>query len=552
VSFEIRLFLITTSGAGVTIDKSNGLFSVDDYSFTPDGNCTEATFRCVPKQTTSPIDLFSTVFIQTRPNSSSSFVTKWRGYVVLAGNPRSDKVETYRAVGLKQMFYNTILTRDPVILADDVADMADEVFDGFERAQNRGFSFGGLSGARDIPTLNLQLGDRYTLLESVGDALDALAQFVPSFIVPTGETYTYDGTTYTAGQIVPKVTWGVRGDGGVFFRRLTVDAASVNETDLNVDVQYPALSGEDYLSAPVLVYYPGVDPNIFTQKRLMDPATGEFFPIQPVYHPIHIFPTQNSGPAASQRRIQIPNPDDYLVPITSQIYFADANTTDMLDGDPNTSGQISSGNSAQYLLQTFEAGIVLRLDIEYGNTNGVFFRVDVFRSAFNGTYNVFFDLGPQEVTLRRTFYFPLPLPLQYTSLNNIKFGSTVMQWGVTALWRDGPNGSAGDVEIYDFRPFAVRSFASASAQLALQGLYEIPLVQEVTNLKFYGEEPIRTRIDLTPEVGSAIEVPVERVQYSITTAEGVTTTYHAGQAFDGELVSERVVLEGLARRAVRS
>jgi hypothetical protein len=89
-------------------------------------------------------------------------------------------------------------------------------------------------------------------------------------------------------------------------------------------------------------------------------------------------------------------------------------------------------------------------------------------------------------------------------------------------------------------------------QLLLQSLYEVPLVEEVTNVKVYGDEPLFTNIDLTPEVGSAIEVPVERVQYSVTTAEGVTTTYHAGQPFDGELLSERVVLEGLARRAVRS
>ena len=551
MSFEIRLFFITSTGAGVTIDKSNGLFSVDDYSFTPDGNCTEATFRFVPKNASTPIDLFSTVFIQTRPDSSSSFVNRWRGDVVLAGNPRSDKVETFRAVGLKQRFYNTLLTRDPVIKADDVADMADQVFDGFARSQNRGFSFGGLSGVRDIPTLNFQLGDRFPLLASVGETLDALAQFAPSFIVPSGETYTYDGTTYTAGQIVPKVTWGARGDGSVFFRRLGTSTGSVNESDLDVDVQYPSLSGEDYLSAPVLVYYPGVDPNIFSQKRLMD-ATGNFFPIQPVYHPIHILPTQSTGPSQGQRRIQIPSPEDYLVPITSSIYFQDAVASDMLDGDPNTSGQISAGVSAQYLLQTLETGIVLRLDIEYGDTNGVFFRVDVFVSGITGTYNVFFDLGEQTVFTRRVLYFPLPLPLQFITLNNVKFGTTVMGWGVTALWQAGPNGSAGDVNIYDFRPFSVRSAADASVQLLLQSLYEVPLVEEVTNVKVYGDEPLFTNIDLTPEVGSAIEVPVERVQYSVTTAEGVTTTYHAGQPFDGELLSERVVLEGLARRAVRS
>ena len=552
MSFEVRLFLINLPGAGVVIDKSNGLFSVDDYSFTPDGNCTEATFRFVPKNATAPTGPRSTVQIQTRPNSSASFTTVWRGIVTMAGNPRSDKVETFRAVGLKQLFYETLLTKDPVIRTADVAVMAEQVIDGFARSQNRGLSFAGLSGVKDIPTMAFTFGTRFPLLESAGDALDALAASAGAFIVPTGQTYTYDGVTFTAGQVVPKTTWGVRGNGAVFFRRTFLNAASVNETDLNVDVQYPPLSGEELVDAPVLVYYPGVDPNLFLQKRLMN-VSGNFVAIEPVYYPICIRPTQQRANGSGQRRVQIPNPDDYLISIRSQIYSESGPTTNMLDGNPATFGQLDSANSINFLFETLEAGVALKLDVEYGNDSGFFVRFDVFRQVSGQrTYSTFFELQPQGTFERRTLTFPYPVPLQWFEANNLDYGSDPLYYGVTAFYIPGPNGGGGVVNVYDIRPFAVRSFADNSVALQLQSLYAVEPADEVTNIKVYGEEALRTRIDLTPEVGSAIEVPVERVQYSVTTAEGVTTTYHAGQAFDGELVSERVVLEGLARRAVRS
>jgi hypothetical protein len=144
----------------------------------------------------------------------------------------------------------------------------------------------------------------------------------------------------------------------------------------------------------------------------------------------------------------------------------------------------------------------------------------------------------------------------------VLFQSEVAQLAETGFWNftynvtiqaiDGPNGGGGTVSVFDFRPFVPALPGDTQVADQLVQAFRRPIVQEVTDVKVFGNEPIRTQIDLTPEVGSVIEVPVERIQYSITTAEGITTTYHAGQAFDGELVSERVVLEGLARRAVRS
>jgi hypothetical protein len=550
LSFEARVFLINVDGDGITIDTSNGLFSIDDYSKTPDGNCTEATFRCVPKNAQFPITPRSVLFIQTRPNSTTSFTTVWRGIIVLAGNPRSDKVEVFRAVGLKERFYETLLTKDPVIKSADVAVMAEQVIDGFARAQNRGLSFGGLSGTKDIPTVNFTFGDRFPLLESSGAALDALAASVGSFIVPTGDTYAYDGVTYTAGQVVPKMTWGVRGDGSIFFKRLAPNAVSVDETDLNVDVTYPALSGEELVDAPVLVYYPGVDPAQFTSNRLQN-TSGLFTAIEPVYYPICVRPTQTRANGSGQRRVQIPNPDDYIVSIRSQIYSETGPTTDMLDGNPATFGQLNSATSINYLLNTVEAGIVLRMDIEYGNTSGFRGRIDVFVGGAGArSFNSFFTLQPQDSFVRRQLDFVFPVPLQWFLANNVDFGTDPIGYGINGFYIDGPNGSGGVVNIYDIRPFAVRTSTDNSVALQLQSLYAMEPAEAVTTVKLFSDEPLHTQVDLTPVGGGLIEVPVERVQYSVTTAEGVTTTYHAGQPFDGQLVSERVVLEGLARRAV--
>jgi hypothetical protein len=569
VSIEYRIFNATK---GITIDNTTRLFSVDEYSVAPDGNCLEATFRCVPKGLVdgfgnpAQVSVRDTIFIQTRP-VGGTFTNKWFGFITLAGNPRSDNVETFRAIGLKQRFYETILGMTPFIAAGDVGTMANTVLDGalLSVASIDLFTFP--SGNRDIPTVGFQNGVRYPLAESAGDALDALAATVGQFVVPTSTTYTYDGITYNAGDVVPPITWGVRADptsnaATFFFRRLAPSIGTYNETDLNVDVTWPAISGEEVVNGPVLQYFPNMDWSVLGNPRIF--GTNPRGLTLPVAQPM-LWSLQLLGQI--QRLVQVPNPSDYLEELTGFTVAPNGTMSSInnaFNGNPANSADGTNAQLIEYQAivaaaaqaQTVTpAQAVVRLDIEYGDTIGFF--VDIGQRATQSSpfesraWRARYTQNTLESTGRIRLDLPVLPPLEFleeAATINVDFYS--LEVNVTAI--PGPNGSGGTLRVFDMRPFAPSTPSSFVTAKRLAESYQRLAAQEVTDVKVFGDEARRTRIDLTPEVGSVIEVPVERIQYSITTAEGITTTYHAGQAYDGELVSERVVLEGLARRAVRS
>lgn len=548
MAFEYRLVVIdgSTGASKITITNANALFSVDEYNVTPDGNCLEATFRLLPKSVSPTVELRDVVTIETRPDNLSSFAPAYRGYVVLAGNPRSDNVETYRLIGMKQRFYETILRVTGYVDGADVATMADDVFTESSTAQGASIIGVDLAGTRDVPLLTFTLGDRFPLLETAGNALDVLASTVGRFLVPASTAYTYDGFTFTAGATVPPVTWGVRPNGELFFRRALRVVGAFAETEIDVAVSYPQLSGEDVVEAPVLVYYPGSDTSQYYSTRLID-FSGNLVNFDPVWVPIAYQPTQT---ATTHALVQVPNPESFLVDCTSETGFI-VNFVNALTGNPATSDSGVAGNNFEYRYVTNLPGFVLSLDAEYGNNIGLFLTVGV--SAFPGgllIYQARVDLQ-QDTFGRRKLFFPFNMPAQWYALNNAVSTTQNYAYVFRINVVPGPSGSGGTTQIFDARPFNVNTVLDDSQASLLQQVFSRGIVQEVTNVKAFYESPLFSVIELTPETGSVIEVPVERVQYGITTAEGVTTTYHAGQAFDGQSVSERVVLEGLARRAVR-
>jgi hypothetical protein len=561
VSIEYRIIVIGQNNAAKgTITAAEAIFSIDEYSIAPDGNCLEATFRLPPKKLSFSILPRDVVRIETRPNSSASFVPRYLGFVTLAGNPRSDNVETYRCVGLKQRYYELVLStvgRAAEIASNDVATMATSVRE-FAFSQSGFPAIAGESGnVLEAPLLSFTAGRRITQLESAGSAFDGLAEQVGRFVVPTSSTYTYDSVTFTAGQVVPPVTWGVRANGQTFFRRTLPMTGAFSETDVDTDVQYPALSGEESITNPVIVYYPGMDLTRVQPLELRNVSAGTNSVIEPVLQP---WTFKSIAGNATQRVFQLPNPEPYLVNALSE-FTATTNTfgspTNMFDGDSTSASTgvlnavVDLSNFAGYILDN--APLALKIDAEFGDQCGMDFRAQyTFTvSGVNYRYTMrYVPEAPNEVT-RLTLYFPVLIPVSVLSFVDSVGGffSFVL---LTARVIAGPNGSGGTANVYDFRPFKSRLVADASVATQLAASFQRLPANEVTNVKVFGEREIFTQLDVTPQVGSVIEVPVERIQYSITTAEGVTTTYHAGQAYDGELVSERVVLEGLARRAVRS
>jgi hypothetical protein len=564
--YRIRTFSESTGSPKANMTPARGVFSVDEYSIAPDGNCLEATFRLVPTQIVdvlgNPTTILprDTMVIETRPNPSTAYTVVYAGYVALAGNPRSDNVETFRCVGHKQRFYEILLARGSAeIPSDDVATMANTVYT--KLFQNALFPEISGTGGFSAPLLGFTQGRRFPQLESIGEAFDALAATVGRFVVPTATTYTYDGVTFNAGDVVPPVTWGVRANGQVFFRRALPNVSALAETDDNVDVTWPAISGEEVVDDPLLVYYPGMDTRRITDLRLRNLTTQASRDLEPLFQPMFYRPLT---PNPTQRLVQLPEPGPYLLnwfPAWTVNANTFSNPDDAYDGNPATAATGTAASVGGPFIQLVIGGrsvaepFVVRLDASFGDTSGIQVDIALNASVSGQTQSYVIQFIPESppeagALTRLSIDFPVLFQSEVAQLAETGFWN--FTYNVTIQAIDGPNGDGGTVSVFDFRPFVPALPGNTEVADQLVQAFRRPIVQEVTDVKVFGNEPIRTQIDLTPEVGSVIEVPVERIQYSITTAEGITTTYHAGQAFDGELVSERVVLEGLARRAVRS
>jgi hypothetical protein len=581
IEYAIRVFLPTVGVIDLT--PALPLFSVDEFSVAPDGNALEATFRCVPSKllntsgNPATIAVRSNIYIQTRP-TGGTFTTRWSGFVVLAGNPYSDNVETFRAVGFKKAFYETVLGRTISIAAGDVAAQANEIRLGVLDSNN---NVGGWSlSTPDMPTLGFTAGRYFPLLQTAGDALDALAATVGRFIVPAGETYTYDGVTFTAGQLVPPVTWGMRAsltsslEPKFFFRRSFANIGSVAETDLNAQVDWPAISAEKLNTRPVIQYFPNMDWSVLTNPRITFPAASEGPLLLPVAQPM-IYSSQSIG--QTQAVVELPNPSNFLVPNQnySSLSAPEDNSTfndvsDAFDGDSTTAATGTYFDIIQYQVNTaipasnqnLTVGqAAVRVDVEYSESIG--FQIDighnysfVFSTARWTARYIAPPLIPESpattITRRVKFDLPVLIPVEFAEVTKLIGGGTGnYRVSVLLLASDGSLSNTGTLSVYDLRLHTPTAASNTVAEQLVE-TFRIPNVAEAADVKIFGVEPVRTRIDLTPAVGGVLQVPVERVTYSITTTEGVTTTYHAGQAFDGELVTERVVLEGLARRASRT
>jgi hypothetical protein len=278
----------------------------------------------------------------------------------------------------------------------------------------------------------------------------------------------------------------------------------------------------------------------------LDPVWQPWFYRRPVNDPV-------------DRLVQLPNPETLLLNATSLYTISTdtfTNSTNITDGDPNSFGFANVSNTFEFVRGSVDlpqANYGIRIKAEFGDTIGLRVDGDFNFSVSGVNYRYRWRWTPEAtaetggVTLLNVTF---PILMQADVFKFVQDNGALGTVNVAARSIDGPNGSGGQLKLYDFRIFQSTLPTNASFANRLSDAYSRPPVQTVTNVKVYDEEPLRTRVDVTPLVGSVLEVPVERVQYSITTSEGITTTYHAGQPFDGELVSERVVLEGLARRAV--
>lgn len=541
MSLTWRILVTAPDGTPkTTITSTAQVASIDSLQVDGGGSCLEASLTAVP----TAVDLGPRDVITVQASSdgfASVLASFFKGYITSAGAQRGSRLQTFRAVGLKQRAYEVPITAARIAGAD-VATMAYGVFNTYlNPAIVRGADL--LFGSPRL--LGFQLGDRYPALETAGDLLDALAATVGAFTVPAGESYTYNGHVYAAGELVPAVRWGAGVNGLWFFHR-PQGRVALNEGARRVDVEWTARSAEEVFDRAILIYATELNGDAVVRT-----AAGEQI-AEP--NPRPLFLASGSGPYQATRVEVLDAPLDFMVddPASQMSSGTITDPGNAYDGNPLTYAEFL-GAGESLLVQSQEPGIA-RVRVRVNDqTIGISAtavppNVEIELSWWNGATlrgSSTYRLDPTVAAEERTVILPVLAPAAFADVLT----------GFDRVYRVRVYGASG-VRCYELAYFVPEPDAAERLAEALQR----PPTPEVATIRYQGV--INTIgavltptghpavLELTDLTGATVAMPVERYDASLTVDGGALLTVHAGQAFDADAEAQRVVLERLARRAV--
>lgn len=543
VNLSWRVERTTSTGqSGTPLLPSAGFRGGITASTTPLGGALSASFEAYPPD----IQLDQRDVLSTRVSfdGGATFQDIHRGFVIQLGSTRSEQMQRYELASVKDRLYETVLTLDRVE-GGDVASMVANVL------QNVTLPVGLSFSASDAPTLGFSLGDRFPQFESIGDFLDGLASTVGRFIVPSG-TYEYDGITFYAGDVVPAVEWGVRGDGSIFFRRPAGSTAYLEEASRRVDVKWATVNADNVVDAARLVYATDLDgENIvapFVQRQGNDEPAESI-----AARPLSRLLGSGKNLATNIRREVVENVTpalDYML----NLNFTGSSTTDITnpanatDEDDTTYAEVAADNGNMVFdspdlgteapgtivrlvyaaadgLTTFKGGHVLEVKVEWYSDTGLQDRESVYYYNLDATKGA-----------RQLVYLPvLPLALQEETSPYVRLTFT----GVTG------------VRLYEIATKVPDTDVGGNASEFLAESFVNEPQQDVAVINYYGFLGPTTNVQLLGERETVpLELVVKRIEYEITGVGDFVTRLYTGQEYDGELLAQKAVINRLARESV--
>jgi len=537
MSADWRLYVYEPDGTALGfVDPTDGIvLEIPRIGVAPSGNSLEMEFTAIPTNFDGQARYL--VVFQISVDGGSTYTSLFRGIITAAGDPRADTVRTYRAVGLYKRFSEVTVTEFR-IEEDDVAAQA------LVLANGGTFLPDGMSTAvaADFPDTNFTGGDRFPGFETVADGLNALAETVGEFVVPTGETYTYDGVTYSAGDVVPPVRWGVLAETGtIFFRRPQAAAVAFDEGTRRTEVKWTRVNAEETIDY-VRLSYAGTRP-------IPEVSAGACTDYPNTQEPVtRLF---GSGAYEAERLVEIDFPKDFMVSIDWEADWtvsagAMTNLSNAFDGNDGTYAYNNSATDAEIRIlgQTAKSS-VLRVRGAVGanalspSGNAMYVTVDWNKTGFS-------------TNKRRAWYIP--------PISSGVVGDPFEIWtnlDVPVCADAGVNefkvfiGLAEDSRVFSVEWLEpdVDSGGTASERLA-EGYMRSPAAQ-AAEVRYRGFGAISQTLDLTGSDGTAYPgLPIERIEYSVTVEGGVETTYFIGEAFDADLEAEKVLIGEVAKAAI--
>ena len=551
MSLEYRINILDQTGLVTkeTLDEFDELSSLGEFSINRGGSCGDGSFDLLPSAV--DIALRDIVLVSVSVNGGA-FTPIYRGMIVEVPNARSDNLGRVRCVGLKQRFYETTTVLERVNTADVAAMftavMNENLSDSFKFPAAVTFS------SADAPTLTFETGDIYPKYQSLGDFADNLAALVGSFVVPAATTYTYDGVTFSAGDLVPAVVWGVDADGKLFFRRPVGAAVAFSESSDDTDVEWLGVEAEELVNRVNVIYGSAFDLDLYDRVTITPTfGTGE----QYLPDPLPIIRTFSAAGVTNRTaaNLTVAAPDPLA--IMTQTAQLGLNT----GGDTWTNLEFAVNNNvSNFAEKAGPAFIEVQTEAINSTTTraGSGFGQGILKIAYSSSAEVEFQLDLATSLLVGSIIFTGVLP-RTDNLDVIETvglliampkeagAESTIPYGLTSKIELFTTGTLRLRSVQAFRP-DVDSGVVRDRQFA-ESYFTQPKLA-VANVKVTGIQPVAPRLTITPTVGAVVTAPVERVGYSITSQQGYQTVYYVDHEFTAEEQAQRTLLERLAVNAV--
>jgi hypothetical protein len=480
------------------IGMGDAVESLPDFSVAGDGDCLEGNFEAVIA--TFGIKPRSIIILETNTDGAG-WVARHRGVCTMPGAKRSPNPSNVKSVGHKHVRFEEKIIPALRIAGGDVAAMVRSVL---SVTGNR--PAGTTYDATEIPDLSLSLGDRYGLgLETLKDFMDALAAACPA-----------DGAT-------PKVTYGMKADGELFFRRVNT-SATYQDGVAGVRVAWKDLDAEEVVTKVIV---------LLADKPQPDAAVGlnldydQTLVIPKEYIPVPLVATFDAGNAMDAAKVvAIPLNEGLLVNQTevfnSASSFGVTNGGNAVDNDPATFADM--GPLLATLMLNDITGYVVAARVSYES------------NAEDDELRLVIGYAPTSITTI-VCWIRLPLPrTNGTPATAIVYGlvsTGLLPYftlsGVQVDLRGKDPAKTYAVKIYSLEAFKLDT---AAAERIAKSFVKLP-AQDAAAVIVPGLASPVTRLTLTG-IGT---YDVERVSYGIDKeyeAGGVVTTFHLGQAYDAE------------------
>ena len=542
--YEWRALVWASDGtAKTTITAEHAVLRIDSLNVTPGTyqDCGEATITAVGALVDiSPRDVMQ---IDAREAGAPSWTPRYRGVCTLAGSPRSMREQAFRFVGLKRRLAET-LVNTPYLESGDAVAFARSVM------STHALPVGIAYAAADFVDVGMTLGDRYPNLESVADLLDAIAEANGAFVVPASETHSYAGVTYTAGQVVPALAWGVNTQ-GAWMHRNPGSVLALSEDDYGVRVEWGTINAEDTVDRVRLVYASGYDPDYTRPSPLLSLTDA---PKAPAPIPLARAFALPGSDLAAEVLVAVENPRDFMTNhITNWSSDNMLHAANAFDEDPSTYafpdlGAMGTLTFSTPKLDTVPA-CILYLDALVGTEE-----ID----AILGSYALRLNSGSDDAVLAVNVRGGVPPETEAAHRQQFAWLLAPPAWVSSGTdWSDHPGWQVilsvgGDSRVYDARLYVPDVDVGGLASAKLARSYMRPNAPDVAVVERVGlHAPLENRLLLTPHSGSPIELVIERVEITLSPEDGAVTRYHVGSPFDGELLAQRAVLTGIAEREAK-